>query len=128
VDGLVLVIVHLLFPDIETKETRSNGTLHTSTEARLTSATIWQISMNESSLTTLRISRKQSVYLDSDLACHKNLIISIANILREFHGNPFRSFCAKLLTDRQRDRRQKIRSLAELIKINLAKQDNFLEQ
>jgi len=37
--------------------TRSTGTVHTSAKARLTSAAIWRISMNECPLTTFRISQ-----------------------------------------------------------------------
>jgi len=37
--------------------TISSGTVHTSAKARLTSAAIWRISMNECSLTTFDISQ-----------------------------------------------------------------------
>jgi len=68
-------------------ETLGQCILHTSAKARLTSVVI-------------RI---------RDLDSHQNLIISfvhlpIANFPWKFHTNPFRSFCANLLTDRQTDR------------------------
>jgi len=70
------------------KLTRSTGTVHTSAKARLTSVTI-QIRV------LIRI---------PDPDCHQYLIIcSLAHCQSswKFHGNPFGSFCAKLLTNRQ---------------------------
>ena len=41
----------------------------------------------------------------------------IANHSRKFHANPFRTFCAKLLTDKQTNNDENITSLAEVIRI-----------
>jgi len=49
--------VDVLGHSVYNKKTRSIGTMHTSAKARLTSAAIWQISMNECPLAAFRISQ-----------------------------------------------------------------------
>jgi len=68
-------------------------------------------------------SGKQSPYPDDDPDRHQNLTIwPIANLPWKFHANPFGSFCAKLLTDRQTNKQtnndENISSLTEVIKPN----------
>ena len=65
-----------------TVQTRSTGTVHTSAKARLISVAI-----------RIRI----RIWIQSFVRW------PIANLPWNFHANPFRSFCAKLLTDRQRN-------------------------
>ena len=58
--------------------TRSTKTVHTSSKARLTSAAIWRISMNECPLITFVSpndeSGKQSLYPDGYSDRHQNLV------------------------------------------------------
>jgi len=82
--------------------TRSTWTVHTSAKARLTSATI---------RTRTRI-RMRIRIRDPDR--HQNLTFvhwPIANLPRKFHASPFGSFCAKLLTDKQTDKQQRLHIL-----------------
>jgi len=53
-------------------------------------------------------SGKQSLYSEGDQNQHQNLIFfhwPIANLALKCHANPFGSFCAKLLRNRQTDKR-----------------------
>ena len=91
--------------DLDTRHnnrTRSTGTVHTSAKAHLTSVTI------------------QMWIWSGSVSDHQNLTIcSVANRPWKFHANPFRSFCTKLLTDRQTDKQTDnddyISCLAEVI-------------
>ena len=52
-------------------------------------------------------SGKQSLYPDGDRDRHQNLIVcsfAQCHFFLKIHANPFGSFCAKLLTDKQTDR------------------------
>ena len=68
-------------------------------------------------LSILTNPEKQSPYPDGDPDCHQNLIVcSLAHcqLPWKFYANPFGSFCAKLLTDRQTGNDDYISSLAEV--------------
>jgi len=86
--------------------TRSTGTVHTSTKARLTSAAIWLISIR----TTFRIGQWWRIWQTVPVSRWWSRSMPkfnhfvkwpIANLTWKFHANVFWSFCAKLLTDKQ---------------------------
>ena len=101
--------------------TRRTVAVHTSAKARLTSAAIRRISMNECPLTVSVSpnsdeSGKQSPYPDGDTDRHQNLTMcSLAHCQPslKFHANLFGSFCAKLLTNRQTSHQRRLHILLE---------------
>jgi len=73
---------------------RSNGAVDTSTKACLTSVAI-----------------RIQIHIHNPDHQQNLTIWPIANLLWKFHANPFRSFCTKLLTDRQTDRQWQLHNL-----------------
>jgi len=103
-DALVPLCWHLPVTTVKYIKTRSTGTVHISTKACLNSVAIW---------IWIRIQIP-----DQDR--HQNLIIcSLARCQPswKFYTYPFRSFCTKLLADKQTDKHDKnITSFVEVMK------------